>query len=96
MFPDSDAPRYTKALTIILCMCESVPSYADASYSDSTLVCAQFAIGVFMRIYMARFNVHRDQKYGKVTGSTDLTFQGAKAGLLDKTDQENKEFRYVL
>uniref|UniRef100_D8QEL6 Major facilitator superfamily (MFS) profile domain-containing protein n=1 Tax=Schizophyllum commune (strain H4-8 / FGSC 9210) TaxID=578458 RepID=D8QEL6_SCHCM len=79
MFPDSDAPRYTKALTIILCM-----------------FCAQFAIGVFMRLYMARFNVHRDHKYGKVTGSTDLTFQGAKAGLLDKTDQENKEFRYVL
>ncbi|KAI5821533.1 hypothetical protein K523DRAFT_384371, partial [Schizophyllum commune Tattone D] len=52
--------------------------------------CAQFTIGVFMRIYMTRFNVHRDQKYGKVTGSTDLTFQGAKAGLLDKTNQENK------
>lgn len=88
-FPSSDAPRYSKALSILLAFCECYR--LEARRAALTPVCVQIVMGIGFRVYFQVCNKRRDAKYGPVTDPS----AGAKASLEDKTDNENPDFRYV-
>jgi hypothetical protein len=56
--------------------------------------CVQILLAVTIRYYMVWDNRKRDRKFGEVDRNAET--QGALDGLMDKTDRENNNFRYVL
>lgn len=74
---------------------QDAPEYVLAI--TAVMVC--FVISVFcailLRIFMVWENRRRDTRFGKVE-DLEVKLDGMRMGMYDKTDNENKDFRYVL
>ncbi|ORY26794.1 major facilitator superfamily domain-containing protein [Naematelia encephala] len=69
-------------------------NYSKALGIILAFFCIQFLLAGVIRAYMVWDNRRRDKLYGPV--DTKAITEGALEGLQDRTDRENKSFRYVL
>jgi hypothetical protein len=80
VFDAKEAPRYFSAITALL-----------------VCTCAGFAMALGLRQIMVWENARRDRLYGpRLVTHGEADDDAIRAGFMDKTDIENKHFRYAL
>jgi hypothetical protein len=87
----SQAPEY-KGATIGLLVGYAIKAGCHLSLLGMSQFCHLLGINMLMRLgYMYMSNRRRDSRYGPAD-----TAQSKEAGMQDRTEFENKDFRYVL
>lgn len=71
------------------------PLYTHALATLLGCFAACIVLGLLLGLVIIRENRRRDKKYGKPEEVDDIRLQGIIEGLKDKTDLENKNFRYA-
>jgi MFS transporter, ACS family, allantoate permease len=74
---------------------QDAPKYTLAIASIIAFFVITLFSGIGLRIVMTLENRRRDKKYGKLE-NMEQKLDGMRLGMLDKTDNENTDFRYVL